>query len=54
MAGHDDTAAQALNAVILAALLIVFTTTINAFGIKLMAQINSAGCVHRADRGRAS
>jgi urea carboxylase system permease len=43
MAGDDDTAAQALNGVILAALLIVFTTTINAFGTKLMAQINATG-----------
>ena len=39
----EDTTAQALNGVILAAALIVFTTAINAFGTKLMAQINSAG-----------
>lgn len=43
MQGDEDTNAQALNGVILAALLIVFTTVINAFGTKLMAQINSAG-----------
>ena len=39
----EDTTAQALNGVILAAALILFTTLINAFGTKLMAQINSAG-----------
>jgi urea carboxylase system permease len=43
MSGDDDTGAQALNGVILAALLIVFTTAVNAFGTKLMAQINAAG-----------
>lgn len=43
MENDDDTGAQALNGVILAALLIVFTTAINAFGTKLMAQINAAG-----------
>jgi len=41
--GGQDTTAQALNGVLLAAVLIVFTTLINAFGTKLMAQINSAG-----------
>jgi urea carboxylase system permease len=39
----EDTNAQALNGVILATILIVFTTAINAFGTKLMAQINAAG-----------
>lgn len=43
MTDADDTGAQALNGVILAAILIVFTTAINAFGTKLMAQINAAG-----------
>lgn len=33
----------ATNAVILAAVLILFTTLVNAFGVKLMATINSAG-----------
>ncbi|GLZ44023.1 amino acid permease [Actinomycetospora sp. NBRC 106375] len=40
---EDTTNAEALNGVILAAALIVFTTVINAFGTKLMAQINSTG-----------
>jgi urea carboxylase system permease len=39
----DDTTAQALNGVILATALIVFTTAINAFGTTLMARINSTG-----------
>ena len=43
MENADDTGAQALNGVILAAALIVFTTAINAFGTKLMAQINATG-----------
>ena len=43
MDGDADTGAQALNGVILAGLLIVFTTAINAFGTKLMAQINATG-----------
>ncbi|MFD7668000.1 APC family permease [Streptomyces sp. NPDC059788] len=34
---------QAANAVLLGAVLVVFTTLVNAFGVKLMAQINSAG-----------
>jgi urea carboxylase system permease len=38
-----DPAAAAANAVILGGLLIVFTTVINAIGVKLMAQINSTG-----------
>ncbi|MDJ0343638.1 APC family permease [Streptomyces sp. H10-C2] len=38
--GKYDAAA---NAVLLGAILIVFTTVINAFGVKLMATINSAG-----------
>ncbi|MFD7407589.1 APC family permease [Streptomyces sp. NPDC059866] len=33
----------ATNAVILAAVLILFTTVVNAFGVKLMARINTAG-----------
>ncbi|MFG2556407.1 APC family permease [Streptomyces sp. NPDC048581] len=33
----------ATNAVLLAAVLILFTTLVNAFGVKLMARINSAG-----------
>jgi urea carboxylase system permease len=40
---EDVSNAEALNGVILAAALIVFTTLINAFGTKLMAQINSTG-----------
>ena len=43
MANDEDTGAQALNGVILATILIAFTTAINAFGTKLMAQINAAG-----------
>lgn len=39
-ADADD---AALNAVILGAILIVFTTIVNAIGVKLMAQINSTG-----------
>ncbi|MFE3826154.1 APC family permease [Streptomyces sp. NPDC059092] len=38
--GPTDAAA---NAVLLGTVLIVFTTLVNAFGVKLMAQINSAG-----------
>jgi urea carboxylase system permease len=38
--GSTDTAA---NAVLLGAVLITFTTLINAFGVKLMARINTAG-----------
>ncbi|MFG2501024.1 APC family permease [Streptomyces sp. NPDC048441] len=38
--GTTDAAA---NAVLLGAVLILFTTLVNAFGVKLMAQINSAG-----------
>lgn len=38
-----DPTAAAANAVILGGLLIVFTTVINAIGVKLMAQINSTG-----------
>ncbi|MFB9902735.1 APC family permease [Allokutzneria oryzae] len=34
---------SATNAVVLGALLILFTTVVNAFGVKLMARINSAG-----------
>lgn len=34
---------MATNAVILAAVLILFTTLVNAFGVKLMARINTAG-----------
>jgi len=33
----------AVNAVILGSALILFTTTVNAYGVKLMARINSAG-----------
>ncbi len=33
----------AANAVLLGTVLIIFTTAVNAFGVKLMAQINSAG-----------
>jgi urea carboxylase system permease len=40
---EDVTNAEALNGVILATVLIIFTTLINAFGTKLMAQINSTG-----------
>lgn len=35
----------ALNGVLLGAILIVFTTLINAYGVKLMARINSAGVI---------
>ncbi|MFJ4688515.1 APC family permease [Streptomyces sp. NPDC088789] len=35
----------ATNAVILAAVLILFTTLVNAFGVKLMARINTAGVI---------
>ncbi|MFF3276086.1 APC family permease [Streptomyces chrestomyceticus] len=38
--GRTDHAA---NAVLLGAVLVLFTTLVNAFGVKLMAQINSAG-----------
>lgn len=38
--GTTDAAA---NAVVLGSVLIIFTTLVNAFGVKLMAQINSAG-----------
>lgn len=41
--GPGDTGAEALNGVILAGLLIVFTTAVNAFGTTLMARINAAG-----------
>ena len=41
--GDGATTGQALNGVILAGILIVFTTMINAFGTKLMATINSTG-----------
>ncbi|MET8676661.1 APC family permease [Streptomyces sp. NPDC004647] len=34
---------QAANAVLLGSVLILFTTLVNAFGVKLMAQINSSG-----------
>ncbi|GAA2784168.1 APC family permease [Saccharopolyspora taberi] len=34
---------EAVNGVVLATVLIVFTTLVNAFGVKLMARINSAG-----------
>ena len=44
----------AANAVILGTALIIFTTIINAIGVKLMARINSTGRVHRADRRRAA
>ena len=44
----------AANAVILGTVLIVFTTIINAIGVKLMAQINSTGVFDRADRRRAA
>ncbi|GAA4843194.1 APC family permease [Saccharopolyspora rosea] len=40
--GSNDTD-QAVNGVILATALILFTTLVNAFGVKLMARINSAG-----------
>ncbi|WP_033414637.1 APC family permease [Actinomycetospora chiangmaiensis] len=42
-AGGTDTEAQAVNGVILATVLIVLTTLINAFGTTLMARINSTG-----------
>lgn len=35
--------AEATNGIILASILIVFTTVVNAFGVKLMARINSTG-----------
>ena len=38
-----DPAAAAVNACILGGMLIVFTTVINAIGVRLMAQINSTG-----------
>lgn len=42
--GDGSTATDfALNAVILGSIMIVFTTVINALGVKLMAMINSAG-----------
>ena len=42
--GDGSTASDfALNAVILGAIMIVFTTVVNALGVKLMARINSAG-----------
>ena len=40
----------AKNAVLLGAVLIVFTTIVNMIGVKLMARINNVGRVHRADR----
>lgn len=36
---------QAVNGILLASVLILFTTLVNAFGVKLMARINSAGVV---------
>ncbi|MEH3078580.1 MAG: APC family permease [Quadrisphaera sp.] len=39
----DDPVAYALNAVILGGVVIIFTTVVNAFGVKLMSRINSAG-----------
>ncbi|MCA1188261.1 MULTISPECIES: APC family permease [unclassified Saccharopolyspora] len=41
--GDGTGTSQAANGVLLATALIVFTTLINAFGVKLMARINSAG-----------
>ncbi|RJQ85260.1 APC family permease [Amycolatopsis panacis] len=41
--GDGTGTSDAANGVLLAALLIVFTTLVNAFGVKLMARINSAG-----------
>jgi amino acid transporter len=44
LAGNGTGATDfAVNAVILGTVLIVFTTLINALGVKLMARINSAG-----------
>ncbi|MEY8038441.1 APC family permease [Saccharopolyspora cebuensis] len=40
--GSTDTE-QAVNGILLALVLILFTTLVNAFGVKLMARINSAG-----------
>lgn len=41
--GDGSGTSDAANGVLLATLLIVFTTIVNAFGVKLMARINSAG-----------
>jgi urea carboxylase system permease len=41
--GDGSGTSDAANAVLLASLLIVFTTLVNAFGVRLMARINSAG-----------
>ncbi|RJQ70155.1 amino acid permease [Pseudonocardiaceae bacterium YIM PH 21723] len=41
--GFQLVGGDAANGVLLACLLIVFTTLVNAFGVKLMARINSAG-----------
>ncbi|MFB9376876.1 APC family permease [Kineococcus gynurae] len=39
----DDATDYALNAVILGTVVVVFTTLVNAFGVKLMSRINSTG-----------
>ena len=39
----SDATSDAANGVLLASVLILFTTLVNAFGVKLMARINSAG-----------
>lgn len=39
----DDTRDYALNAVVLGTVVVVFTTLVNAFGVKLMSRINSTG-----------
>ena len=44
----------AANAVILGTVLIIFTTTINALGVRLMARINSTGVFIELHRGRAA
>ncbi|MBQ6643526.1 MAG: amino acid permease [Saccharopolyspora sp.] len=41
--GNGSGTSEAANGVLLATMLIVFTTLVNAFGVKLMARINSAG-----------
>ena len=41
--GDGSGSSEAANGVLLASALIVFTTLVNAFGVKLMARINSAG-----------
>ncbi|WP_020671884.1 APC family permease [Amycolatopsis nigrescens] len=41
--GDGSGTSDAANGVLLASLLILFTTLVNAFGVKLMARINSAG-----------